>query len=105
MKKIKISFAVVAFCIGIGLSAYTVPDNHYTVGWFSITTPAHPELASSYTYSGTTPTCSSSTSLCEIKGTVDPSDMDRPLQSSVDQAKSDSRNFTQPVSGEVDFKP
>ena len=105
MKKIKISLAVIAFCIGIGLSAYTVPGKHYTSGWFTITAPAHPELASSYTYSGTTSPCSGSSGLCAIEGTVDPSDMDRPLQSSVDQAKSDSKTFTQTVPGEVTFKP
>ncbi|HSV10123.1 MAG TPA: hypothetical protein VLI68_05100 [Hanamia sp.] len=106
MKKFKISMiAVVAIVMGIAASAFTVPKTNLTDAWFTINTGSDPNLASSYTYVGTTSPCSGSTQLCAIEGVRDGSNPDQPLQSSVDDAATASSNFTQPVSGQVEFKP
>ncbi|HEY8659195.1 MAG TPA: hypothetical protein VIL78_09165 [Hanamia sp.] len=105
MKKIKVSiFAVIAIVMGIAASAFTVPSAHLTDAWFTINAGADPNLASSYTYVGTSSPCSGSSVLCAIEGVRDGSNPDQPLQSSVDDASMASSDFTQPVTGQVDFK-
>jgi hypothetical protein len=106
MKRIQISvIAVVAIVMGIAASAFTAPKVSLTDAWFSINDGADPNLASSYTYAGTTSPCSGSTRLCAIEGVRDSSNPDQPLQSSVDDASTASNNFTQQVTGQVEFKP
>lgn len=97
--------AVVAVVMGIAVSAFTAPKESLTDAWFTINDGADPNLASSYTYTGTTSPCSGSTHLCAIEGVRDGSNPNQPLQSSVDDASSVSNNFTQPVMGQVEFKP
>jgi len=105
MKKFKISMiAVVAIVMGIAASAFTAPSRHLTDAWFTINASEDPNLASSYTYVGTSSPCSGSSVLCAIEGVRDSSNPDQPLQNSVDDASMASSNFTQPVTGQVDFK-
>lgn len=106
MKKFKFStMAVIALLMGIAASAFTVPTAKLTDAWFTINSGADPNLASSYTYVGTSSPCSGSSALCAIEGVRDGSKPDQPLQSSVDDASTASSNFTQPVMGQVEFKP
>jgi hypothetical protein len=54
MKHFKISIiAVIAIVMGIAASAFTAPSGRYTDAWFTINAGQDPNLASSYTYVGT----------------------------------------------------
>ena len=105
MKKIKVSLTAIAIVIAVGLSSLTIPDTKLADGWFTIQNLSAPDQAASYMYSGTSSPCSGSTALCAIQGTRDPSNLNQPLQSSVDADKTASNNFTQPAQGKVTFTP
>ncbi|MDQ2719436.1 MAG: hypothetical protein M3Z26_06685 [Bacteroidota bacterium] len=105
MKRLKISMiAVIAIVMGIAASAFNVRDAKLADGWFTISS-GNPNLAASYMYYGTSSPCFGSTALCAIEGTRNPSNLNQPLQTSVDTDKTASGNFAHPAAGKVTFTP
>jgi len=108
MKKFKISlFAVIAIAMGIAASAFTAPVKSPTVNqWFTYDGSGPLNDPASYTYSGTTATCSGHVQFCEFKGIrqASPNDM-LPTQSSLDNASSQSNDFSIEKTGLVVFQP
>ena len=105
MKTIKILFAVVIVAtIGFTVSAFTTPKPVITEGWFRLTDPGNPDLASSYEYVGEEQPCAGAESLCAIKGTLNTATIDEPYQSDVNNAKSASDDFDHPVENVVAFE-
>jgi len=108
MKKFKISlFAVIAIVMGIAASAFTAPVNRPNVNqWFTYDGSGPLNNPSSYTYSGTTATCSGHVQFCEFNGIrqASPNDM-LPTQASLDNASSQSNDFSIEKTGLVVFQP
>jgi hypothetical protein len=108
MKKFKISIiAVMALIMGIAASAFTAPVNSPTVNeWFTYDGSGPLNAPASYTYAGSTATCSGHVQFCEFKGIrqASPNDM-LPTQTSLNSASSQSNNFSIEKTGLVVFQP
>lgn len=108
MKKIKISIiAVIAIVMGIAGSAFTTYQSSNTLDeWFIYDGIGLLSDPASYSYSGSTPTCTGHASFCEFKGIRQavPND-DMPTQVSLNSASSQSSTFTVEKPGLVVFQP
>ena len=104
MKKITILFAVlITVGVGFTVSAFNTKKAVVTQGWFRLTNPSDPYVASSYTY--TESPCSGDEELCAIMGTrnSNPAIL-TPTQGDVDAAAAASGNFAYPVTDIVAFE-
>ncbi len=109
MKKLKISLvAVVAICLAIGGSAFTVVHTApKTVdAWFMYAGSGSKTDPANYNYTGATAPCTAHVKFCAFKGIRQAAPNDQlPTQASVNSASSSSSNFTVEVSNLVNFQP